>query len=560
MQDRRTDVSGRELFRWVITVFGEMLYAGYACASLKDGFAVRRGFTRLFWRQTGTMSRILRPEDISEDDLVVPERALYRVLLVRERDEAAIVLNHLETTSCREFEFSTADSLEEALAALSDKTFDLVVLGLKTPVGKEFDAFDSIKRVSSELPVVMLSNTKDRDVAIAAVKRGAHDFLMTNSSFPIELVKLRLLYSIERSRTERAARSLVKTEKFALRSVVENSPLMFLRIDRNYVIRDCNRNFADILRRPRAQIRRRSIFEFLPEFSEREIDTLTVGGELPRKRFTLHNHETGEQREVYWNCFGWPFYKTNRDEPEHIIVSIDVTREVQLDQFREEFLAAVAHDIKNPVVGQERILSSLLKTHPNLPPDVTASLTTMRNSGLQLLNLLSTLVEIYRLDSGEFPALSSGASLNEAIELQYEELQCIATSSDRNVVLKLEENLPPASCDQTSAYRLVANLVHNALQHAVKKSEIIIRTHSDNDFVTIEVNNQGPPIKPSTMAKLFQRFTRASNGAVRANSSGLGLYLCKQTVEKCGGSIMCVSEDGAGTTFVATLPRALSLL
>lgn len=518
------------------------------------------GLRRFFRRQTGIMSRILRPEDISEDDLVVPERALYRVLLVRGRDENAIVLNHLETTACREFDFSVADSVEDALAVLADQTFDLLVLGVNAPAGQEFDAFDCIKKVSSDLPVVILSNTKDREIAIAAVKRGAHDFLMTNSSYPIELVKLRLLYSIERSRTERAARSLAKTEKFALRSVVENSPLMFLRLDRNYVIRDCNRNFADVLQRPRSQIRRRSIFDFLPDFSEREIDTLSVGGQLPRKNFTLKDHETGDQREVYWNCFGWPFYKTNRDEREHIIVSIDVTREVQLDQFREEFLAAVAHDIKNPVVGQERILSALLKTYPNLPPDVTASLTTMRNSGLQLLNLLSTLVEIYRFDSGEFPALSGGASLNEAIESQFEELQCIAIASDRNVTLQLEENLPPASVDPTAAYRLVANLVHNALQHAAKKTDIIVRTHSDSDFVTIEVNNQGPPIKPATMAKLFQRFTRASNGAVRANSSGLGLYLCKQTVEKCGGSIMCVSEDGTGTTFVATLPRALSLL
>lgn len=506
------------------------------------------------------MSRILRPEDISEDDLVVPERAPYRVLLVRKRDEGNVVLNHLETTASREFDFSTADSLDEAISVLSDKTFDLAVLGLDAPAGEEFDAFDAIKKTLPELPIVILSNTKNRDIAIAAVKRGAHDFFMTNSSYPIELVKLRLLYSIERSRTERAARSLAKTEKFALRSVVENSPLMFMRLDRKYVIRDCNRNFANVLQQPRSTIRRRSVFEFLPEFSEREIDLLSAGGQLPRKRFALVDSETGVPSEVYWNCFGWPFYKTNRDEREHIIVAIDVTREVQLDQFREEFLAAVAHDIKNPVVGQERILSSLLKTYTDLPPDVTSSLTTMRNSGLQLLNLLSTLIEIYRLDSGEFPALTGGASLNEAIESQLEELQCIADASDRNVILNLEKNLPGASIDVTAAYRLVANLVHNALQHAVKKSDIIVKTHSDADYVTIEVINQGPPIKPATLAKLFQRFTRASNGAVRANSSGLGLYLCKQTVEKCGGTIMCVSEEGTGTTFIATLPRANTLV
>jgi len=504
------------------------------------------------------VSRILRPEDISEDDLKVPSRVLYRVLLVhRKRDENSVVLRHLETTACNEFTFTSAASTSDALARLKEDSFDLVVLALDLPEGQELDALDSLKKAFPELPVVILSSTKNRDMAIAAVKRGAHDFLITNPTYPIELVKLRLLYSIERSRTERAARSLAKTEKFALRSVVENAPLMFVRLDRAYVTRDCNRNFADVLQQPRSHLRRRSIFDLIPEFTVDEIERLSSGDQVLRKKVFLVDKETESPLEVYWNCFGWPFYKTNSEEKESIIVAIDVTREVYLDQFREEFLAAVAHDIKNPVVGQEKVLSALLRSGANLPPDVVSSLTTLRNSSLSLINLLATLVEIYRLDSGDVTSSATGASLNEAIEAQFEEVQCIATASERNVVLDLEDNCPNAAIDSTSAYRLVANLVHNALQNAAKDTDIIVKTSSDDEGVTVEVNNQGLPIKPADLAKLFQRFSRTPNGTVRANSSGLGLYLCKQTVEKCGGTILCISDADTGTTFVARIPRAV---
>lgn len=502
------------------------------------------------------VSRILRPEDISEDDLKVPVRVPHRVLLVRKkRDENAIVLNHLETTACKEFDFSSASSTTDALAKLKEEPFDLVVLALEAPPGQELDSFDALKRAFPELPIVILSNTKDHDLALAAIKRGAHDFLTSNSSYPIELVRLRLLYSIERSRTERAARAVAKTEKFALRSVVENSPLMFVRLDRTYVVRDCNRNFAEVIGQPRSQIRRRRLFDVIFDWTEAEVDHLSTGEQLLRKRVAIIDPANGTSKEVYWNCFGWPFYKSNSEEREIIIVAIDVTREVLLDQFREEFLAAVAHDIKNPVVGHERILSSLLKSHPDLPAEVASSLTTLRNSGLQLLNLLSTLVEIYRLDSGDMGNTSEGASINEAIELQIEELQCIASASQRNVVLQLTDKLPLASIDGTAAYRLVANLVHNALQNAVKDTDVTIKTSFDDNDVTLEVHNEGPEIKPESLAKLFQRFSRSPNGTLRANSSGLGLYLCKQTIESCGGTIMCISDGTSGTSFVVKLPR-----
>lgn len=172
---------------------------------------------------------------------------------------------------------------------------------------------------------------------------------------------------------------------------------------------------------------------------------------------------------------------------------------------------------------------------------------------MQLLNLLSTLVELYRLDSDDVEREGACACFNEVVENQLNELQCIATASGNNIALELEKELPLAEIDPTSAYRLVSNLIHNALQNASPDSEIRVKTYTDRTDVFFEVNNFGPAIDAADLDKLFQRFSRSPTGSLRTSSSGLGLYLCKQTVERYGGTIFCISDATSGTTFVTRL-------
>lgn len=501
------------------------------------------------------MTRALRPEDISEDDLKVPARGPYRVLFVyRKRDENSPVLSHIERTSNAELIFKSVSSLPDAVSKVKLGTVDLVVLAHDVPAGQEFDGLALIKRTAPHLPVIILSNTRNRDLVEKAKQQGAQDFIITSPSSPIELVKLRLLCSIERSRTEQSARSMALTEKFIMRSMVDEAPLMFVRLDQTFVVRDCNRNFEEAMQESRTQLRGRTIFDILPSFKGTEIEALFAGNQLYHKRISMLDEE------FYWNCFGWTFMKRNLDDKENILVIIDVTNEVLLNFFREEFIASVVHDIRNPMLGHEKIISALLNPDANFSLEETrAYLVKMRNSTVQLLNLLSTLVDSYRLEWGT-NVLDSGTSINQVIEQQFEELECIAAFEGKRIELELTPQLPLAPIDHTSAYRLVANLVHNALQHSPPNTEIRIKTYVDYTQVVLVITNHGEPMTPSQKAKLFKRFSKITDsGKFRVNSSGLGLYFCKQTVDRCGGRIDLTS-DPSGTTFTVKLPIKAAIL
>lgn len=506
--------------------------------------------TRLVCVNGNSVSPTLRPEDISEDDLSVPVCGLSRVMLVRATPGvSSVMLDKLERTPCNDFEFSSVLTVADAIKKIDKAACDLVVLTCDAADQQRFNGFDALKKSFPELPVIIFSDSDKSEVALSAIRRGVDDFIITANE-SLQSVKLRLQLCIERHRSKFAQSSISRMEKFVLRSVIEKAPLMFLRLDSACIVRDCNKNFAEVLLQPREQLRRRLIFDLLPDVSASEIQHLSQGDQLLRKRIKVL--KDGE--EAYWNFFGWPFYKTNSEERECIIVAIDVTRETQLNQFREEFLAAVAHDIKNPVAGQEKVLSALLNTSKEMPPEMVSSITTIRNSSLELLNFLNTLVETYRSDSGEYPAFGKGFSINAAITKQYDEWMCIAESSKLTVELDLAEPMPLLAMDPTATYRLVSNLIYNALQNAPSDTRILVKTYFDKNNVVLEVNNQGPPISESDICNLFQRFSRSMTGTVRANSSGLGLYLCKQMVERFGGTIFCISDANSGTTFVVKLP------
>ncbi len=498
------------------------------------------------------MTRALRPEDISEDDLQVPQSGPYRILFVcGKRDESAPLLSHLERTSGGDLTFRPCATISEALSVLKGTVIDLIVLAQDVAAGQEFSGLRRVRAIYPNLPGIILSNTNNHSLAGSAKDENAQDFIITSPSSPIELIKLRLLCSIQRIRTEQSVRSIALNEKFILRSMVDEAPLMFARLDQSFCLCDCNRNFEEALKQRRAQLRGRSIFDLIPAFSIEEVEALFSGEQLYRKKIIMAD------RDVYWNCFGWTFSKRNPDEKENIIVAIDVTQEVELNMFREEFMASVIHDVRNPILGQEKVLSALVRSDANFSrEEINTYLVKLRNSNLQLLNLLSTLVDSYRLEWGTASPSASGTDLNEVIQQQVDEFECLAMLSEKRLVVECADDLPAATIDHPSAYRLVANLVHNALQNAPAKTEIVISTDKKDRSVRVQVTNHGPPLKAGEKNKVFQRFSKMTDsGRFRANSSGLGLYFCKQTVDRCGGTIDFVS-DADGTTFTVTLPIA----
>lgn len=502
------------------------------------------------------ISKYLRLEDISDHGLQIPESALYSVLLVSTKvKDCSTLLKQLSLWQQHQLVFSTLTEPEDAVMRLEGESFDAIIISIDAQAGKELALLTTINKVAPDLPVIVLSDHKHRDLASQAIKKGAQDFMVVDSSLPLELLKMRLVAAIEKSKADADKLGYARLEKFVTRSVVENSPLMFVRFDHSFHIIDCNKYFEEKIGSTRQELRGRSMFEVLQQVELSEFQLMAKGQPVMAKRLTLRTN-SNTYSDMFVNFFSWSFSRADGQESEIILLGVDITGAVKSKYLQEEFVAAIAHDLRNPILGHEQVFSAIMDRNINPYGDLNASLQAVRSSNLKVLQLLDTLLDVYKMDSSEMMPKVEGACFNEAVQEQIGEMKVVADTSQQTINLKLAKDLPKAGIDQVSAFRIVSNLLFNAMKNSPKKAEITITTRSSDESVILEISN--PPLFPQSLelANLFERFAFAdkSEGNKRS-TSGLGLYFCKKTLDTYNGNITCIQETDPDTvTFIVSVP------
>ena len=146
-----------------------------------------------------------------------------------------------------------------------------------------------------------------------------------------------------------------------------------------------------------------------------------------------------------------------------------------------------------------------------------------------------------------------------------EELKPIAKSSNVKIEIDIADNIAKISGDPFQIVQAIENLLYNALRYtdfaneeAVKTKgggKVLIKLRNKGKFVYCEIRDNGIGIPRDDQRYIFQKFFRAENvRRYQANGSGLGLYISKNIIEKSGGKIGFVSEEGKGTMFWFKLP------
>ena len=114
-----------------------------------------------------------------------------------------------------------------------------------------------------------------------------------------------------------------------------------------------------------------------------------------------------------------------------------------------------------------------------------------------------------------------------------------------------------ASGDRSRIQQVLVNLIDNAVKYSPSGGEVSVSTVASSEGVRVEVRDQGIGIPPAEQTSIFEKFYRGSleGEQVRAGT-GLGLYICRELVQRMGGTIGVESDPGSGSTFYFELPRA----
>lgn len=221
---------------------------------------------------------------------------------------------------------------------------------------------------------------------------------------------------------------------------------------------------------------------------------------------------------------------------------------------REELLALVSHDLRNPL-GAIEVAASLLASNPQLQdPRARKQLETIQRSVRRMEHLIDDLLDMASIQAGR---LAIAPRPVEAHRLVTEALETIEMAArDKGITLKNETALEGISiaCDRDRMLQVLGNLLSNAVKFCGPGDRITVRAQPRDDRVVIEVTDTGPGISPADLPHIFEPYWSAQHHARKG--TGLGLYITKGLVDAHGGQITVESRPGAGATFRLTVPRA----
>lgn len=234
-------------------------------------------------------------------------------------------------------------------------------------------------------------------------------------------------------------------------------------------------------------------------------------------------------------------------------VALEKTRLDEIGEFREQLIAIVGHDLRNPL-RMILMAARLLLQREGLGEKDTELARKITNSASQASRLIDCLLDLTRSRlGGGIPIDPKPFDMHDLCREVLEETEL--THPDRPFCVDLSGDLT-GSWDRDRMYQLLANLVDNAVRHGAPRSSIELRIHGAESEVLLEVANRGEPIPPAMLPFIFEAFRRGrTDGPLRTRGLGLGLFIAKEIARSHGGSIAVTSSEGEATTFRVRLPR-----
>ncbi|NDW06142.1 GAF domain-containing sensor histidine kinase [Jiella pacifica] len=218
----------------------------------------------------------------------------------------------------------------------------------------------------------------------------------------------------------------------------------------------------------------------------------------------------------------------------------DLSNERRVAELREQFIAVLGHDLRNPVASVESGMKMLL-TRP-LDERSQMIVRLVQGSVLRMRGLIDNVLDFARGRLGD--GIELDRNPDEAIEpiLQHVVAELQAAHPDRSIETDFQIGRP-VDCDRSRIAQLLSNLLANALTHGAPEQPVRVVASTSSRRFTLSVANGGSPIPEETLAHLFKPFFRGKALASQ-QGLGLGLFISSEIARAHGGTLRAVSDEG----------------
>ena len=246
--------------------------------------------------------------------------------------------------------------------------------------------------------------------------------------------------------------------------------------------------------------------------------------------------------------------QTVSQRTQQLAVKVDELEQQKI--LKERFFTNVSHEFRTPLTLTIAPLQELLREQSDLPPTIVYPVTTALNNAKNMLSLVGHILDINRLELGQFPLHIAQYNVAELITYVAQRFTTLASQQQQSLSVLYAEDPLMLYCDRDQLDKCLANLLSNAIKYSGEKSKIVITLVRDETEVGIQVADNGTGIASNELANIFERYYQGKTAeSVSQPGTGIGLALVKELIDLHHGRVEVSSELGQGSCFTLWLQR-----
>lgn len=236
----------------------------------------------------------------------------------------------------------------------------------------------------------------------------------------------------------------------------------------------------------------------------------------------------------------------------------------KLDKMKDDFLSTVSHELRTPLTSIKGFAEILLNYEED--PDTRKEfLTIINNEAERLTRLVNDVLDLSRIEAGRMQWETSKLSMGQIVRTATASAHGLASQKHINLVVSVEEDLPPVWGDRDRFVQVITNLLSNAVKFSREGGEVRVKAElpraeggaPTSAVVKVSVSDDGIGIAPDDQGRIFDKFVQVGDTMTdRPIGTGLGLSICKEILGHYRGRIWVESELGKGSTFSFVVPVA----
>ncbi|MBN8627308.1 MAG: response regulator [Planctomycetes bacterium] len=477
------------------------------------------------------------------------------LLLEDSRIDAQLTELRLRQSGLR-FRMEYATNRAEFEAAVVSGKFDLILADHTLPDYDGRAALELVQALRLDVPFIFVSGTLGEELAVDMLKLGATDYVLKQRLDRLVPAVREALKLIAERREKQRVEAELRLVESRYRQLVEDAPDGIFIADADGRLIEVNRAGCEMLGYSRERLLRMSVRDVVNDDDHARIDV--VRAELEAG---LH---AGEWELLRADGSRLPVevrVRTLDDGRTHAIVR-DVRQRKEAenalreaDRRKDEFLAMLAHELRNPLAPIRNALH-VLQLQGNPDPALQTAADVMTRQVDHMVRLVDDLLDVSRITRGKITLRRETITLNEVVRRAVEAARPLIDSRRHALDVALPEHDVFVSGDVNRLTQVVMNLLINAAKFTPNDGHLRVGLTQSGGQAQIRVCDDGIGIAPDTLGSIFDLFVQADRTLDRSQGGlGIGLTLVRRIVEMHEGSV-AVQSDGpqCGSEFVVNLP------